>query len=322
MQWKDLPDWENIPQVPGMPHGCAWGLFDKDGQRDQVGTLNLLTPEIIIKAKDEIEHGESVCLNWSLQHPEVPAVDRKQFEHKIISLRHLGYTAYDDEITINTQSGSQWDGLRHWSHQSTGLHYNNLPHEAIEDYSCQDNSIHYWSLRGGIVGRGVLIDYHAWATAKNIKRPATERTNISVQDVEDIARAQGTELRPGDILIIRTGWMAWYNSSSEAERAAGTTGDKHIGLEGNEETVKWLWNRHFAAVASDTLAFEAWPTKPPFSLHDWLLAMWGCPIGELWNLEKLAERCKMHNKWSFFVASVPLNVVGGVASPPNVVAIL
>lgn len=57
-------------------------------------------------------------------------------------------------------------------------------------------------------------------------------------------------------------------------------------------------------------------------LHDWLLAMWGCPIGELWDLEKLAERCKVYKRWSFFLASVPLNVVGGVASPPNAVAIL
>ncbi|KAJ9629988.1 hypothetical protein H2204_008792 [Knufia peltigerae] len=322
MHWKDLPDWENIPEVAGLPKGCAWGLFDKGDERDQVGTLNLLTPDVVLNAKNEIEYGESVCLNWNLEHAQVPAVNRKQFEHKIISLRHLGYTAYDDEITINTQSGSQWDGLRHWGHQATGLHYNNLTHEAIQDVKCKDNSIHHWSLRGGIVGRGVLIDYHTWATQQKINHPATERTSISVKDIEEVAKFQVTELCPADILIIRTGWTAWYNAASEAGRRAGTTGDEHIGLEGTQETVKWLWNKHFAAVASDTLAFEAWPTKPPHSLHDWLLAMWGCPIGELWDLEKLAEKCQKYKKWSFFLASAPLHVEGGVASPPNVVAIL
>lgn len=197
-----------------------------------------------------------------------------------------------------------------------------------------------WSLRGGIVGRGVLIDYHAWAQARNLHHPATERTTISVTDLEEVARAQGTELRPADILIIRTGWTEWYNMASKTERSAGTAGDKHIGLEGTEQTVKWLWNKHFAAVASDTLAFEAWPTAPPYSktpvamlhrcphltyqsgLHDWVLAMWGCPIGELWDLEELAGKCRLYKKWSFFIASAPLNVMGGVASPPNVVAIL
>jgi kynurenine formamidase len=196
-----------------------------------------------------------------------------------------------------------------------------------------------WSLRGGIVGRGVLIDYHTWAKNNNIHHPAFERTCISTVEIEEIAKTQGVELRPADILIIRTGWTEWYNGASAVKRNAGTTGDKHIGLEGTEDTVKWLWNKHFSAVASDTLAFEAWPTKPPFSmghgsletwiwandwigLHDWLLAMWGCPIGELWDLETLAKKCQLYKKWSFFIASAPLNVIGGVASPPNAVAIL
>jgi kynurenine formamidase len=114
----------------------------------------------------------------------------------------------------------------------------------------------------------VLIDYHAWAKANKVDHPAVERTCISTIEIEEIARTQGVELCPGDILIIRTGWIEWYNGASIAERNAGTTGDKHIGLEGTEETVKWLWNKHFSAVASDTLAFEAWPTKPPFSMEN------------------------------------------------------
>lgn len=113
----------------------------------------------------------------------------------------------------------------------------------------------------------MLIDYHAWAKANNVDHPAFERTCISAVDIEQVAKAQGVELLPADILIIRTGWTERYNSASDAERDAGTTGDKHIGLEGTEETVKWLWNKHFAAVASDTLAFEAWPTRPPYSIN-------------------------------------------------------
>lgn len=62
MLWSDLPAWDEIPIVPGMPKGCAWGLFDKDGKRDQLGTLNLITPETILEAKNEIQYGESVAL--------------------------------------------------------------------------------------------------------------------------------------------------------------------------------------------------------------------------------------------------------------------
>lgn len=57
-----LPDYENIPPVDGMPHGCVWGMFDKDGAKDQLGTLNLLTPEVVTAAKQEIRTGVSVSL--------------------------------------------------------------------------------------------------------------------------------------------------------------------------------------------------------------------------------------------------------------------
>ena len=43
--------------------GCAWGLFDKEGKRDQLGTLNLLTPEVVLEAKKEIQTGVSVALS-------------------------------------------------------------------------------------------------------------------------------------------------------------------------------------------------------------------------------------------------------------------
>ena len=51
------------------------------------------------------------------------------------------------------------------------------------------------------------------------------------------------------------------------------------------------------------------------------VAGWGMPIGELFDLEKLGEHCKKVGKWSFFLVSKPTNVPGGVASPPNAVAI-
>jgi hypothetical protein len=51
-----------MPVVKGMPYGTAWGLFDKDGVPDEVGTLNLLTPEVVLEAKNEIKTGKSVVL--------------------------------------------------------------------------------------------------------------------------------------------------------------------------------------------------------------------------------------------------------------------
>ena len=70
-------------------------------------------------------------------------------------------------------------------------------------------------------------------------------------------------------------------------------------------------------MAGDQPSFERWPfPQGPGhgrSLHEVLLAGWGCPIGELFDLERLAAECRRLGRWSFFVSSEPCNVPGGVA---------
>jgi hypothetical protein len=63
------------------------------------------------------------------------------------------------------------------------------------------------------------------------------------------------------------------------------------------------------------------PPAVGWSMHEVLLAGWGCPIGELFDLEKLSKHCAEEKRWSFFVTSEVVNVPGGVASPPNILAI-
>lgn len=94
-----------------------------------------------------------------------------------------------------------------------------------------------------------------------------------------------------------------------------------IGLANNMETVRWLYSKHFSAVAGDTMGFEAWPYPEDTCLHEWLLGQWGTPIGELWDLEALSTQCSNLGRWSFFLTSAPLNVRGGIASPPCAIAI-
>lgn len=181
--------------------------------------------------------------------------------------------------------------------------------------------------RGGIVGRGVLLDYHRWR-ARNSKPPApvTETFAITVEELDQVARSQNACFRPGDILIIRSGFMHWYKQASSAERAKAMEGNQFIGVEPSQQTVEWFWDHHFAAVAGDMMGFETVPTnmgqKEKTFMHEWFLNHWGTPIGELWDLEALSEACAGAEKWSFFLTSAPLHVVGGVASPPNAIAIL
>lgn len=89
------------------------------------------------------------------------------------------------------------------------------------------------------------------------------------------------------------------------------------GVAQGEDTLRWVWD-NFSAVAGDQPSFERWPppgvlTGEGYALHEILLAGWGCPIGELFDLEALADECRKEGRWSFFVASEPCHVPGGVA---------
>jgi len=106
---------------------------------------------------------------------------------------------------------------------------------------------------------------------------------------------------------------------------------EYPGLESTLPVLEWLWDSRIAAVAGDCPGFEAWPPSGSAGgetegvlksgMHQTLLAGFGMPIGEMFDLEGLVEECERQGRWTFFVTSMPLNVVGGVASPPNAVAI-
>ena len=84
-----------------------------------------------------------------------------------------------------------------------------------------------------------------------------------------MASDQGVVFYPGDILIVRTGWIKWYEENSEELRLKYiTNGGAWVGVEGCHETLEWLWNQHFSAVAGDSIGWELWPPKQGYSEFD------------------------------------------------------
>ena len=146
---------------------------------------------------------------------------------------------------------------------------------------------------------------------------------ITLQDLKSVADEEGVTFSRGDILLVRTGWIKWYEENNEEDRLKYiTNGKAWVGVEGCHETLEWLWNQHFSAVAGDSIGWEVWPPQPEYMLHNHLLSLWGMPIGEMWDLEALSRECEKQQKWTFLLTSAPLHTVGGVASPPNALAIL
>lgn len=103
---------DSLPLDPSGPRGNSWGRF---GAKDELGTLNFLTPEVIVEAAKEIRTGVRISLDWPLSMPSYPSFNRNPFQQELV-LRSPN-CVYDDILTFNSQGSTQWDGLRHYGKQ-------------------------------------------------------------------------------------------------------------------------------------------------------------------------------------------------------------
>jgi hypothetical protein len=260
-----------------------------------------------------------------LEQPNPPLFNRADLRHTINRRRK---NVFDDVYdNFNTQSSSQWDGLRHFGHRQYGF-YNGVTEVQIADESNPRNGIHHWARRG-IAGRGVLIDFQRFAAAYEIAFNPGERYGITPEQLQAAADWQGLRFQTGDILMLRTGWIEWYcGLSAEQRTQIAQPGALQIaGLEQGEDSLRFLWDNHFAAIASDNPPFEAIPPATPDKddnpgmMHGTIIGLWGMPIGEMFQLDALAAACAADRRYEFFFTAAPLNKLGGVASPPNALAI-
>ncbi|KAF4172369.1 hypothetical protein CNMCM8927_001431 [Aspergillus lentulus] len=352
-----------------MPQGCAWGLFDRKGQKDHLGCLNLLTPSVVQAALKEARDGESVSLNWPINAIHTPGFFRKGLGRKVLSFQETPYKlhGFDEELSFNTQCSSQWDSLVHYAHQPSRLSYNGIQ-PSVEALAQADTPFHkdynlptlnHWHDRGGLVGRGVLLDYRAYADVHGLTYNAFNAHKITIKAMEAVIAWESVELRTGDILLVRSGFTRALEAASTPEKQKALM-DSHrtVGVEGSVEAARWFWNHHFAAVAGDAIAFEQTPpiledgteggmgdlgksvghchicsflvnvylsvancSSTVQVLHQYFLSLFGLNIGELWDLEALSRTCSQKQRYSFLLTSCPLNVPGSVTSPPNALAI-
>ena len=308
-----LPQFDELPVTPGAPPRSAWGLWGKD---DELGTLNLLTPERVAAAAQLVRRGKRFALNWQLELPSPPLFGRETLQH--IIKRRRPFVNDDVYLAYNPQSSSQWDGFTHYGNATYQGFYNGVTEAQVTGGPDTRNGMQVWARRG-IAGRAVLLDYQRWASSQGIVYSPGERHEITVEALRETARVQRVQFQPGDILLVYSGWIAWYLSLDDQERIAlAAPPHTAVGLAQGEQTLRFLWDEHFAAVAGDTIAFEAYPAHPERGfMHETLLALWGMPIGELFDLEALAEDCAADGIYEGFFTSAPLNTLGGVASPPN-----
>jgi len=312
MSAPSRPPFADLPLDKNGPPKNAWGLYGKD---DELGALNLITPDTVKAAAQEIRTGERVSLDWYLNLPTFPSFGRPPFGWKMENRSHPDGTkriVNDDHLDMNTQGSSQWDGFRHYGYQQAKRYYGGRSQQDVE--TSDVIGIDRVAKSGGITARGVILDYPRYLEKQGkAKVNALSDNHISAEVLKDMLKETGLETRAGDLLLLRTGFTRDYEALSREDREAlGSKPPTFLGVQSSKAVAQWIWESGFVAVAGDAPSFEMSPlvgahNKPGGIwkgetwedemqggglLHQWLLGGWGgkllVALSELKNADGLS----------------------------------
>jgi hypothetical protein len=313
-----LPSYDQLGKDGASPPGSSWSVYGRD---DQLGSVGLLTPEAVLEGASLVKKGAVFSLNWALELPSPALFTRQLITHTISFSDDGADDAYD---SFYPQCSSQWDGLSHIRHPEYGF-YQGHQKSAITGRPGTKLGVEHWARRG-IVGRFVLADIERYRRATGRPVRADQFDETTVEDIEKCLELQGTQLNMGDVLLLRFGWISWYEGASQTKREliGGKDNFPACGLSSSEESARWIWNRGLAAIAGDNPALEAQPFDPSKVdgfLHYRLIPLLGMAIGEMFALDELASDCADDNRYEGMFVSAPLNKLGGVGSTANALAL-
>jgi kynurenine formamidase len=317
-RYKDLPR----PDDSGLP--LAWGLW---APGDQLGTINNIIPAITAAAAKEIKRGVRFNLDlplhipYGLCKPEAHATRRAPIPTLHARERPPNLWVRDDKLDeFYLQCSSQWDGLTHMGDSRHGF-YNGVQPEHVTHGEASRNGIEHLA-EFGIATRCVLVDVvRDFAAQRKPWDPMAEQV-VTAADLEASLKRHKVALRQGDVLLVRMGWNAAFKAAPDVDTRDGLLRAwKYSGISGGEDMWEFLWDHRVAAIATDTVTVEVWPMRQGQPAMHWAIARLGITIGEMFELDALAEDCAKDGRYTAFLTSSPLNLRGGVGSPPNAIAI-
>lgn len=301
----DRPAYADLPVIEAIGLRTSWDVLPS-----AVGMLALQSAEVVRDAVLSVQTGEVVSLSLDATEFTPPLFGRPALVNKVTETARN--TFEDDIAEFNPQASSQWDGLPHIRAREFGF-FGGI---TDLDEARERLGIHHWSR--GVVGRGVLVDLPRVLGQLGEEWDPLSGQTVAPTILRRALEVAGVVLGHGDVLLVRTGWLA-------ASRAQGTpfSGDRFSGLSSTDEMVELLWNAGVSAVGSDNPAIESAPGDPrDGSLHRKLIPGLGFALAELLDLEELAERCAASDRATFLFVAVPTRLRGAVSSPANAIAIL
>jgi kynurenine formamidase len=303
-----------VATTEATPTGTTnWGRW---GSEDERGALNLLTPDVVLAATRVCKTGKVYNLGLPVARTGTPVFEYRgaphrltltsQTDHEMVAAYGApeGLGANEDVLIVPAHNGTHMDALCH-VYADDKLYNGFSEHEFASHSGAPRCGI---EKTGGFAGRAVLLDLAGHQGVDCIE----PGTNITADDLEACRAAQGVELRAGDILLFRTGWLDLFAGLAPGEEPPFA--QPGLGL----SCVDYLRDHDVAAVGADNAAIEVIPFDGMFlAVHVELLVKLGMSLVEHLVLTPMAkDGC--HE--ALFVAA-PLLVTGGSGSPINPIAI-
>ncbi|MBI3248876.1 MAG: cyclase family protein [Deltaproteobacteria bacterium] len=311
-----------MPGREAMPKLSNWGRWGKD---DEKGTANFITADVIVAAAKLVRKGKVMCCCIPIDQfgPVFPTRTSAQRFMSVLNvpIKEIGMPGSaivnDDYITMYLQGSTQWDSLAHVGYGDR--FYNDLPTSAVTAHGgAAKNDI--GKLYQSFVTRGVLLDMVRYKGYDNDGHLPKDYP-ITVADLDGCAQAQKVEVRSGDALCVRTGWVPyWYTLKTHDEKEAYFHAQPGMSV----HTLDWIATKQISCIAMDNIAVERLPTEIdgefiPF--HQVAIRDLGLSLGEIFTFEELAKDCAADGVYEFLWVAPPLNIPHAVGSPLNPLAI-
>ncbi len=316
-----FPKFNELPRdEKGLPF--ARGVW---GENDQIGMLNNISPKATARAAELVRSGRRFNLNLPLHLPLGTLGcgahrRRKAPNQTLIKDDHSGLLIRDEKIDdFYTQGSTQWDGLTHVGDPGYGF-YNGVSDAEVTQREGTKNGIEHY-VRFGIATRGVIVDLPVLFAQQGREWSPLGRYEVSAAELAQCLAHAGITLVPGDILLVRTGWLELFLNQSQEGRERVFRGREHSGLSGDLSMWQFLWDNRVAAVACDNPSVEILPFQEGRPSLHLSIARLGLVLGELFDLDELAAESAETGRLTCMFASMPLNLRGGVGSPANAMAL-
>lgn len=297
-----------------------WGRWGDD---DQLGTLNYITPQKIVDASGLVKQGKvlSLAIPFDDNGPQTGSFGRFNPIHFMLQdggdvsigaqdhLPNIQYT--DDAVTMPLQCATQWDALAHILYR--GKMYNGYEAHYVNSTGAKKNGME--NAKDKIVSRGILLDIPRYK-GKQWLEPGEA---IYPEDLDGAAAMGKVSVGTGDIVLVRTGQIGQVRADgSWGEYSGGSA--PGLGV----DCAQWICEHEIAGYATDTWGTEVIPNETPDifqPLHMILIVHAGVLVGEIFDLEGLAEDCANDGVYEFLFVAPPLPITGAVGSPINPQAI-